>query len=100
MPTKNAGAAASTTTEPDSAVSHEDTDGDGWMEVGKRNRMAVTCTVCVVWSFWCRVFRVFSFTMSIHLPFLPSFLAFLLTRLLVIYTDKRHRIPNDPYIRW
>jgi hypothetical protein len=34
-------------TESESVVSHEDADGDGWLEVGKRNRTVVTRTVCL-----------------------------------------------------
>ena len=35
----------SNTMESESVVSHEDADADGWMEVGKQNRMVVTRTV-------------------------------------------------------
>ena len=41
-------AAASANTESESVVSHEDADGDVWLEVGRRNRTVVTRTVCLV----------------------------------------------------
>ena len=66
-------AAASSIMESESVVSHEDADGDGWMEVGKRNRTVVTRTVCFFFvSFFGVPFLV--------LPciFLPSFLAYLI----------------------
>ena len=61
--TGTAKAAASANTESESVVSHEDADGDVWLEVGKRNRTVVTRTVCLVFSFFlllvlvlCRMF--------------------------------------------
>jgi ubiquitin carboxyl-terminal hydrolase 10 len=55
--------AASAYTESESVVSHEDADGDGWLEVGKRNRTVVTRTVCLffvvllLFLVLCRVFH-------------------------------------------
>jgi hypothetical protein len=57
--------AAATSAESESVVSHEDADGDGWLEVGKRNRTVITRTVCLfVFSFFlwfCVVFLVFHY---------------------------------------
>jgi hypothetical protein len=85
-------AAASANTESESVVSHEDADGDGWLEVGKRNRTVVTRTVCLVSPFFsfflvlvlCRVFYC-SFPSSFPSLldyFLASFLHCPFTRLL------------------
>ena len=83
--TSTTNAAASANTESESVVSHEDADGDGWLEVGKRNRTVVTRTVCLFflsffWSWFCVVFYC-SFP-SLLDCFLASFLHYLFTRLL------------------
>jgi ubiquitin carboxyl-terminal hydrolase 10 len=85
--TTNAATAASAYTESESVVSHEDADGDGWLEVGKRNRTVVTRTVCLFFLsfFWfCVAFLGFHYFLpSILIPFFPSFLPYFLAHLLV-----------------
>lgn len=77
------------TMESELVVPHKDADRDGWLEVGKRNWMVVTCTVCEPFY-------------GSHCPIFPSFhpciFLFFHLFLLAIYTDKRYRIPNNPDI--
>ena len=67
---------ASANTGLELVVSHEDADGDRWLEVGKRTRTVVMRTVCLVFSFFglvlCGVFYC-SFPSSF-----PSFLDYFL----------------------
>ena len=109
--TSTTNAAASANTESESVVSHEDADGDGWLEVGKRNRTVVTRTVCLVFSFLVLVLcRVFYCSFSSSFPslldyFLAFFLHYPFTRLLTRHSpthrhSKRHRVPYNPDIRW
>jgi hypothetical protein len=76
--------AANANMESESVVLHDDADGDGWLEVGKRNRTVVTRTVCLFFfSFFlwfCVAFLVFHYCHpSIH----PSIHSYFLTHLLV-----------------
>ena len=77
-------AAVNANTESESVVSHEDAEGDGWLEVGKRNRTVVTRTVCLFlfFLFWFCVAFSISLLISFLLPFLPPFLAYSLAHLL------------------
>jgi hypothetical protein len=65
--TTAATATATASAESGTVVSHEDVDGDGWLEVGKRTRTVVTRTVCFFFGFVSRF--------SLLLSFLPSFLS-------------------------
>ena len=78
--TSNA-AAANASTESESVVSHEDADGDGWLEVGKRNRTVVTRTVCLFCFFFGFVSRFLSISLlsSIHPSMLISLLIYSFT---------------------
>jgi ubiquitin carboxyl-terminal hydrolase 10 len=97
---------ANANTESESVVLHDDADGDGWLEVGKRNRTVVTRTVCLFFFFLslvlCRVFSI-SLLPSIH-PSIHFLLPHPFTRLLIHgihpHTDKRHRVSYNPDIRW
>jgi hypothetical protein len=51
--------AANANTESESVVSHDDADGDGWLEVGKRDRTVVTHMVCLFFLSLFRLCRVF-----------------------------------------
>ena len=82
--------AATSNSELESVVSHEDANGDGWLEVGKRNRTVVTRMVCRLFSvLLCRVFQYFIALLfpSSPLSLLPStlayFVAYFLAHLLV-----------------
>ena len=87
--------------ELESVVSHEDADGDGWMEVGKQNQMIVMHTVCAFFIF-CFGVMFFAFSCLLCPSFLPSFFICFFPSLLkylhTLYTDKGHRVPNNPYI--
>jgi hypothetical protein len=102
-----AATAANAYTESESVVSHEDADGDGWLEVGKRNRTVVTRTVCLFFLsfflfFWfCVAFLGFHYLLpSILIPFFPSFLPSLLprpfTRLLIPHSPTHRLKAQNP----
>ena len=65
-------AAASANTKSESVVSHEDPDGDGWLEVGKRNRKVVTRTVYLVCSFFSFFFSFFWFWFCVACFIVPD----------------------------
>ena len=78
--------AANTNTESELVVLHDDTDGDGWLEVGKRDWTVVTCMICLFffWFWFCVAFFSISLLPSMLPSMLPSFLLpYPFTRLLI-----------------